>query len=189
MFEYLFNTTLAVSPAELIGTFAFGAFVALACVAIILGTKWMRASREVPTAPLAVVEPMKVVPPWPDVVDDGPGLKPGPGHRRRLELESAPLAPESLPKYPSLVRFKDWDLDDPDRTSAWPVLRGVDAMDLDVDLPEPQQLPGFEVERTARKRFEVRDPALAEAAKLLPRKPRKAKAAVDLDAGTVVLSQ
>jgi hypothetical protein len=121
------------------------------------------------------VESMKVVPPWPDVVDDGPGLKPGPGHRRRLELESAPLAPASLPKYPSLVRFKDWDLDDPDRTQMMGIVGGVTADDLDVDLGAPQPLPGFEVDEAARRRLSLPPELIAGVSAPLPSRHAKAE--------------
>jgi hypothetical protein len=207
MFSFLFDTTFTVSLAE----YLFIALVGAAVYGLVQYTRdLMRAltrDRGVEPADPVTAPPMLVIPANGRQVEDEPGVHPGPGWRRSLELEAAPLAP-ALPKCPSLVNFRPWKWEDA-RTGAFPAIG--DELDVDSEVP-PRQLPGFEVDESARARFRrstaemaalaaaqgfdksgqrrvVRDPALVEAARLLPEKrSKRAKATVDLDAGTVVVS-
>lgn len=130
--------------------------------------------------PVAEAEPepepvvsMTVIPPWPERVED-PDPVPV-AWRARLELEEAPLFGR-LPDHVSVWRYQDWHLDDPYRTQMMRIIDGVAEDDLDVDLGEPQPLPGFEVSAADRRRLSLPDELIAEVTAALP--SRKAKAEV-----------
>jgi hypothetical protein len=104
-----------------------------------------------------------------------------------LELESAPMAPR-LPKCPSLVNFKDFNLADPEHTAAWQIIGGYDEEDMKdagvVGTTEPWD--------RARSHFPRLNPleraAVAEALpKSRHRLSKKAVVDVDLEAGTVTV--
>ncbi len=103
-----------------------------------------------------------VVPPWRERdLTDEPAALPGPAiWRSHIDAEVAPMCPP-LPAYPSLAKFRPFNLADPQHTGAWPVIGGLDELDLEA-TSKPVQMPGFEVDVAAHKRF-VRSPAEVEA--------------------------
>jgi hypothetical protein len=203
MFSFLFDTTFTVSLAE----YLFIALVGAAVYGLVQYTRDIMRTfgrdRGVEPAPVEPEPQMTVIPPWSQPADDPEPVPPA--WRERLALESAPtFASMPLPGHKSVWRFKPWGLDDPDHTGAWPIIQGVDAMDLDMEPGQPQVDPAAQrrFERseaemsalaaaqgfTARERF-IKDPAIAEAARLLPEKrSKRAKATVDLDANKVVIA-
>lgn len=147
--------------------------------------RWMREDHA-PAEPAADL-PMLVVAPWSEA-GTSDVLTGAVVWRREVEAAPVPVFDSTpLPDHDSVWRFKPFNLDDPQRTGAWPIVRGVDAQDLDMEEEPPKQLPGFEVEESARKRFQISSEVLREVAENLPKK-RKTRAKVDLDAGTVVVS-
>lgn len=115
--------------------------------------------------PAETVVPMKVIPVWPKRVEEP---EPVPvAWRRRLELETAPMCGR-LPAHESTWRFDGWKLDDPQRTQMMPIIGGVVADELDMDLGEPKPLPGFEVDPGAHKRLSLSDELIAEVTASLP---------------------
>ncbi|GIH07353.1 hypothetical protein Rhe02_54200 [Rhizocola hellebori] len=194
---------LSVTIFELLGTFAAGAlFMYLAQWA----RELMRANSrdagkvEAPAEP-AADPPMLVVAPWSDAGTSD--VLTGVVWRREIEAATVPVFESTpLPDHVSVWRMPEWKLDDPDRTQLWPIIKGYDAEDLDPG-PEP------EVDPNTRRRFvrsdvemgalavaqgfesageQAKDPAIAEAAKWLPKARSNRKVLVDLDANKVVVS-
>lgn len=122
------------------------------------------AEPEPAAVPVVAVAP-KVIPPWPKRVED-PDPVPV-AWRARLEQETAPLFGK-LPDHESVWRMPSWNLDDPFRTQMMRIIGGVPADELDVDLGDPQPLPGFEVDEAARRRLSLPPELVAEVTAALP---------------------
>jgi hypothetical protein len=126
-------------------------------------------------SPVVAVAPMLVIPPWPTRVGDPDPVPVPVAWRSRLALETAPLCGR-LPAHESTWRHDDWKLDDPDRTQMMRIIGGVHADELDVNLGEPQPMPGFEVSPGDRRRLSLSEDLIAEVTASLP--SRRAKAEV-----------
>ncbi len=190
---------LTLSPFQLMGVLAVLFLAAVGachlCHAILVGGRDMRRLNTTPPEPVSAPEPVPApvtqvfVEPWADRDDDAELL---PASRYAAETEQTPMCPP-LPKADSLAwNFKGFGLDDPQRTGAWPIIKGFDELDLDEQLAEPKQMPGFEVTEGDRKRFVQSDAQLAEAAEKVsakrPKRKQQRQAMVDLENNKVAVT-
>lgn len=192
------NTTIDLTAIPLWAAVTITVVLFLAAVgAVFLGNRilaGLRSTHALSDEPPAESEPpMVVVAPWSDAGTSD--VLTGVVWRREIEAATAPVFESTpLPDHVSVWRMPEWKLDDPDRTQLWPIIKGYDAEDLDPG-PEP------EVDPNTRRRFvrsdaemgalavaqgfesageQVKDPAIAEAAKWLPKARTSRRLSIDL---------
>lgn len=149
------------------------------CHALLVGAKSLRRIEPPAESQPEPAPQMTVIPPWSEPVEDPEPIPPA--WRQQLALEPAPMCPPLAKADSREWRFTPFrptrHVADLAPTGEWKVVGGVDP--LDVEEPEPpKQMPGFEVGE-ARGRF-IKDPTVAAAAKLLPKKRGKRPVTVDL---------